>query len=203
MSDVNSNNQKARRNRTALLVVLVLFFGGMLTAGALRFAGWRPHGMKNKGEMLQPYVDLRSYSPTLADGHRYQWQDSPRTWRIVAMPRDCDGARRSQCTHLLENLDKVWRLMGREADRVQVLWAGAAPVPLDGLREVYLVRVDTGLRAGLPLGKESASVGTQAAAAADDAVWLIDPNGFVVLRYAAGFDPGDVRTDLSRLLKIN
>jgi hypothetical protein len=93
--------------------------------------------------------------------------------------------------------------MGREADRVQVLWAGAAPVPLDGLREVYLVRVDTGLRAGLPLGKESASVGTQAAAAADDAVWLIDPNGFVVLRYAAGFDPGDVRTDLSRLLKIN
>ena len=71
--------------------------------------------------------------------------------------------------------------------------AGAAPVPLDGLREVYLLRADAGLRAGL----------TGADAATDDTVWLVDPNGFVVLRYAPGFDPGDLRTDLARLLKIN
>ena len=114
---------------------------------------------------------------------------------MVTMPRDCEGARRAACQHLLENLDKVWRLMGREADRVHVLWAGAAPVPLDGLREVYLLRADAGLRAGL----------TQADVATGDSdpVWLVDPNGFVVLRYAPGFDPGDLRTDLARLLKIN
>src|SRR5690606_18391091 len=88
----------ARRNRSALLIVLVLFFGGMLAAGALRFSGWRPHGMKNKGELLQPYGDLRAYAPTLADGRPYAWKDSPRTWRIAAMPRDCDGARRDACT---------------------------------------------------------------------------------------------------------
>ena len=34
-------------------------------------------------------------------------------------------------------------------------------------------------------------------------VYVLDPNGFVVLRYAPGSDPGDVRTDLSRLLKVN
>ena len=33
-------------------------------------------------------------------------------------------------------------------------------------------------------------------------VYVIDPNGFVVLRYAPGFDPGGLRTDLSRLLKL-
>ncbi|HOC11247.1 hypothetical protein [Thermomonas sp.] len=195
MSDATPATSALRHNRKTLLIVLLLFFGVMLTAGALRFAGWRPHGMKNKGEMLQPYGDLRSYSPTLADGKSYRWQDSPRTWRMVTMPRDCEGARRAACQHLLENLDKVWRLMGREADRVHVLWAGAAPVPLDGLREVYLLRADAGLRAGL----------TQADVATGDSdpVWLVDPNGFVVLRYAPGFDPGDLRTDLARLLKIN
>jgi hypothetical protein len=31
---------------------------------------------------------------------------------------------------------------------------------------------------------------------------VVDPNGFVVLRYAPGFDLGDLRTDLSRLLKL-
>lgn len=184
-----------RRNRAALLVVLVMFFGGMLVAGALRFSGWRPDGMKNKGEMLQPYVDLRGYSPTLADGRPYAWHDDPRTWRIVAMPRDCDDARREACTRLLGDLDKVWRLMGRNADRVHVLWAGAPPVDVGTLREVHLVRADDRLRATLVRNGKDAPGG--------DPVWLVDPNGFVVLRYAAGSDPGDLRSDLARLLRIN
>lgn len=195
MSDTNASPTVVRRNRNILLIVLLLFFGGMVVAGVLRFSGWRPHGMKNKGELLQPYGDLRGYSPTLRDGRPYRWQDSPRTWRIVTLPQECDGARQQACQQLLENLDKVWRLTGREADRVHVLWGGAAPVPLKGLREVHLLRVDARLRGALP---------TQSAAPTNgDWVWLLDPNGFVVLRYAPGFDPGDLRTDLSRLLKIN
>lgn len=195
MTELNPARAVQRRNRAALLVVLVMFFGGMLVAGALRFSGWRPDGMKNKGEMLQPYVDLRGYSPTLADGRPYAWHDDPRTWRIVAMPRDCDGARREACTRLLGDLDKVWRLMGRNADRVHVLWAGAPPVDVATLREVHLVRADDRLRATLVRNGKDAAGG--------DPVWLVDPNGFVVLRYAAGSDPGDLRGDLARLLRIN
>lgn len=196
MTDSIPTQAGARRSRNVLLIVLALFFGGMLAAGALRFSGWRPHGMKNMGEMLQPYGDLRGYTPTLADGSPYRWKDSPRTWRIVTLPRDCDGARRSQCVQLLQNLDKVWRLMGREADRVHVLWGGAAPAGVGPLREVRLLRVvDDGLRAGLPRWNDGTDRG--------DPVWLVDPNGFAVLRYAPGFDPGDLRSDLSRLLKIN
>ncbi len=195
MTESNPARTVQRRNRVALLVVLGMFFGGMLVAGALRFSGWRPDGMKNKGEMLQPYVDLREYAPTLADGRAYAWHDSPRTWRIVAMPRDCDGARREACTRLLGNLDKVWRLMGRNADRVHVLWAGAPPVEVATLREVHLIRVDKRLRAALVRNDKDVAEG--------DPVWLVDPNGFVVLRYAGGSDPGDLRSDLARLLRIN
>lgn len=195
MTESNPARTAQRRNRVALLVVLGMFFGGMLVAGALRFSGWRPDGMKNKGEMLQPYVDLREYAPTLADGRAYAWHDSPRTWRIVAMPRDCDGARREACMRLLGDLDKVWRLMGRNADRVHVLWAGAPPVEVGTLREVHLVRVDERLRAALVRNGKDAAEG--------DPVWLVDPNGFVVLRYAGGSDPGDLRSDLARLLRIN
>ena len=195
MTESNPARTAQRRNRVALLVVLGMFFGGMLVAGALRFSGWRPDGMKNQGEMLQPYVDLREYAPTLADGRAYAWHDSPRTWRIVAMPRDCDGARREACTHLLGDLVTVWRLMGRNADRVHVLWAGAPPVEVGTLREVHLVRVDERLRAALARSDKDA--------AGTDPVWLVDPNGFVVLRYAGGSDPGDLRSDLARLLRIN
>jgi hypothetical protein len=165
----------------------------MLVAGLLRFSGWRPQGVKNKGEMLQPYGDLRAYAPALADGGAYRWKDDARTWRIVVMPRDCAGARASECARLLADLDKVWRLMTKDADRVHVLWAAALPPGVAVPEEVRVVRADDALRAGLPRWND----------AAGDAAWLVDPNGFVVLRYAPGFDPGDLRTDLARLLKIN
>ena len=185
--------QARRRNRAMLVALSVMFFGGMLVAGLLRFSGWRPEGAKNKGEMLQPYGDLRDHAPALAAGGAYRWKDEPRIWRIVAMPRDCDGARAADCARLLQDLDKVWRLMGKDADRVHLLWVGAAPTGAALPRELRLLRADDRLRAGLARWDE----------AGGDPAWLVDPNGFVVLRYAPGFDPGDLRADLARLLKIN
>ena len=187
--------QLARKNRRMLLGLLLLFFGGMLVAGLLRFSGWRPDGMKNRGELLEPYGDLRAYTPTLANGRPYRWQDQPRTWRMVAMPRECDGARAAACRALLDDLDKVWRLMGRHADRVHLLWAGEVPAGVSLPREVHVVRDEAALRAGLPRWDVDPALG--------EPLWLIDPNGFVFMRYAPGFDPGDVRTDLARMLKIN
>jgi len=182
-----------RRNRNMLVGLFVLFFGGVLVAGLLRFSGWRPEGSKNKGELLQPYGDLRAYTPTLANGGAYGWKDEPRIWRIVAMPRDCATSRAAECKRLLADFDKVWRLMSKDADRVHVLWAGDLPPGVAVPREVRQLRADDGLRAGLARWDD----------ASGDAAWLVDPNGFVVLRYAPGFDPGDLRSDLARLLKIN
>ena len=187
-----------RRNRNMLVALFVLFFGGMLIAGLLRFSGWRPEGSKNKGEMLEPYGDLREYTPTLANGATYGWKDEPRIWRVVAMPRDCDTTRVLECTRLLADFDKVWRLMTKDADRVHVLWAGAVPPGAKVPDEVRLVRADDGLRAGLARWDITPDESRRG-----DAAWLVDPNGFVVLRYAPGFDPGDLRSDLARLLKIN
>lgn len=186
-------NPALRRNRGMLIALFVLFFGGMLVAGLLRFSGWRPEGSKNKGEMLQPYGDLRNHAPALAVGGKYRWNDSPRTWRIVTAPDGCATTRAAACTQLLQGLDTVWQLMGKEADRVHVLWVADLPPSASVPLQVQQLRMDDRLQAALvrPQGPPG------------DAAWLVDPNGFVVLRYAPGFDPGDVRTDLARLLKIN
>ena len=195
---MSQDSGKARsRNRGMLIAIFALFFGGMLVAGLLRFSGWRPEGTKNKGEMLQPYGDLRGYAPTLSGGGAYRWSDSPRTWRIVVAPRECDGARSGECRELLRQVDTVWQLMGKDADRVHVLWVGVPPTGLTMPDEVHVLRADAVLPAQLLRSDE------QTTHQAGDAAWLLDPNGFVVLRYAPGFDPGDLRTDLARLLKVN
>ena len=197
MSGGQQTGKAHRHNRGMLLALIVLFFGGMLIAGLLRFSGWRPEGTKNKGEMLEPYADLRAYTPALAAGGAYRWDDEPRIWRIVVAPDACDGSRRVECTELLREIDTVWRLMGKDADRVHVLWVATPPPGIVLPREVRVLRADAVLPATLPAGKRAAGPD------GGDAAWLVDPNGFVVLRYAPGFDPGDLRTDLSRLLKVN
>lgn len=182
-------------NRKTLIVILAIFFSVMLVAGALRFSGWRPDGMKNKGELLQPYGDLRSYTPVLKDGSPYAWNAEPRLWRMVVLPENCEGAGQARCAQLIQNLDKVWRLLGKESERVHILWGGASITQLQGLPEVREIVVDEKLRSGLAQWDVERTKG--------EPVWLIDPHGFVVLRYAPGFDPADVRTDLARLLRVN
>ena len=178
-----------RRNRILLAAIAVLFLGSFVVAGLLRFSGWRPAQLKNRGELLQPYGDLRTVHPVLADGGRYDWTPQARLWRIaVAPPADCAAP----CVALAAQLDTVWQLFGHDADHVHLLWIGAPPPQARRNAATRVLRADPALRAGLPRVDDPAGV----------PVYVIDPNGFVVLRYAPGFDPVDLRTDVARLLKL-
>ena len=80
------DDRTRRRNRIMLLAIFAVFFGSLVVAGALRFSGWRPAGMKNRGELLQPPADLRALTPRLANGGDYRWNPAARTWRILLAP---------------------------------------------------------------------------------------------------------------------
>lgn len=177
------------RNRLGLIAIFMIFFGAFAIAGILRFSGWRPAGMKNHGELLQPPGDLRALPPTLADGSDYAWDPARRMWRIaIAPPAGCAEA----CVTLSQQIDTVWRLFGRNSDHIEVLWLGEPPTGATRGYELRVVKDDPALRAALPRSNDPAGV----------PVYVIDPNGFVVLRYAPGFDPSHLRQDMSRLLKL-
>lgn len=181
------------RNRRMLVAIFVLFFGSMALAGLLRFSGWQPEGRKNHGELLQPPTDLRELAPVLADGTAYEWNPGERTWRIaLAPPADCGD----ECARLARDVDVVWQLFGKDADRVHVLWICGQPgcMPPAGVAVPRTLRhvADPALRAALPGVDDPAGV----------PVYVIDPNGFVVLRYAPGADAGGLRADLAKLLKL-
>jgi hypothetical protein len=60
-----------------------------------------------------------------------------------------------------------------------------------------IVRSDAALREHLP------RLHPATGEAADGVpVYVIDPNGFVILRYAPGFDPAGLRADLAKLVKL-
>jgi len=177
------------RNRRMLVVIAIAFLGTFFAAGVLRFSGWRPAGLKSKGELLQPAADLHARGLVLADGQPYPWEPIARKWRIVVVPpAQCAQA----CDTLARQLDTVWQIQGKDASRVDVLWLGAVPAAAPATSHQRALRNDEGVHAALPRS------GTEAG----PVTYVMDPNGFAVLRYAPGFDPGDLRTDLSRLLKL-
>ena len=185
-----SNEQpRGNRNRLTFLVIVGIFLGGMLVAGTLRFSGWRPSGMKNNGELLEQPADLRGSTPVLAGGGEYAWNPAERRWRIlVAPPAGCGDP----CRELARELDLVWRLFGTKADEVDILWLGAPPQGAVGNAATRVLKRDPALRARLPRVDDPAGV----------PVYVIDPNGFVILRYAPGFDPGGLRADVAKLLRL-
>lgn len=172
-----------------LVALFALFFGTVFGAGILRFSGWQPAAHKNHGLMLQPPADARGIVPMLADGSAYDWRPGERRWRIVAAPAPgCAEV----CLKLAQDLDKVWQLFGHNADEVDILWIGDYPDGAPRHGALRLVRADGPLRGLLPQVDDPA--GTP--------VYVIDPHGFVILRYAPGFDPAGLRTDVSKLIKL-
>lgn len=188
MNNDTASRQRGR-NRLVLIAIFAIFFGAFALAGVLRFSGWRPAGMKNHGELLQPPGDLRTLNPVLLTGGDYRWNPAERVWRIVvAPPADCG----QPCVALSAELDLVTQLFGRDADRVHVLWVGNTPEAALKMRETRGLRDDPALRSALPRVDDPAGI----------PVYVVDPNGFVILRYAPGFDPSHLRQDVSRLLKL-
>ena len=172
-----------RRNRMMLLAIFAIFFGSLLLAGVLRFSGWRPAGTKAHGETAaaagRPARAWCRSSPTAATiaGIRAR-----ALWRIaLAPPADCIEA----CVKLAHDLDTVWQLTGKDADRVHVLWIGAPPPAMPRDAALRVLQSSAALRAGLP---RVARARVQRPHGVP--VYVIDPNGFVILRYAPGFDPG-------------
>lgn len=180
-----------RRGRWQLLLLVSVFVVPILAALVINAAGWVPAPARQHGELLQPPLDLRGESLALADGGRYAWNPEARLWRLVALPpADCDAA----CRQVAADIDKVWRLLGHDADRLDVLWAGAWPADVPTPATLHELAPDAALRARfVPAG---------AAWADGTTVHVVDPNGFVVLRYPAGFDAAGLHADVKRLVKL-
>lgn len=89
----------------------------------------------------------------------------------------------SSCDALADQWWRLHRALGREAPRVTRLRIGNAEAPLPG--EI--------------LGQWQEAPDWQR----DGQLWLLDPEGEVVLSYSVGAEPDDVLDDLSRLLRMN
>ena len=177
------------RNTVALVLILVLFAAPLVAALVLHAVGWEPPPSKNSGTLVEPPEDLTHARFVLANGTPLAWKDAQWSWTLFAVPGpDC-------AQHCLDRLDELRRArltLNRNAYRLRVVVLDAA-LPADALARLA------------PLERGTDPDGVFAAlrpAARDDvAAAVVDPHGFLVLRYPAGYDGRGISKDLQRLMK--
>lgn len=187
-----------RRARRLLLIITACFALPLMVAVVL-VQIWRPSGGGAHGELLHPARPLPALVlqqagesitvETLIDHH----------WTLLYwLSNDCN----SLCERSLYHMRQVRLALGKDANRVQTVLALDSPPP-QGLSDWL-----AGEHAAMARIQADGALPTFLAdvfAAGDPEGWiyLVDPLGNLLMRYAGDGDPSGMLDDLKRLLKLS
>jgi hypothetical protein len=177
------------RKRLGLVLIVLLFAAPIATAYVLNALGWRPSGMRNYGTLIEPPQNLTEARFALDDGKPLAWEDGDWSWTLIALPGPQCAAK---CLARIDELRRARLTLNQNAHRVRVVVLDATlpESALAPLKPVARVRdADEKLASYRPAKND------------DVAAVLIDPHGFLILSYPAGYDGNLLRKDLARLIK--
>lgn len=193
MSDRIDNESALRsarnRNRWMFVAVVAVFVVPMLIAFALTLAGWEPKGTKAYGTLVDPPRQVDSVPVTLAAGDKLVWRNPQWQWTLLALP----GANCARhCQTALADLVRMRATLGRNAGRLRLVYLGPA-LPAEAAAAL----------APLQAGTDDSNAFADLRAKGDDALALalVDPGGYLMMRYAEGYDLAGVRRDLPKVVK--
>lgn len=178
---------KIRRGRLSFLAIVLVFAAPIVAALVLNLSGWRPEKTRNYGALVQPPADVTALPVTLAGGARLDWRDPQWHWTLLALG---NGACADACRTRLAELVRLRITLGRNAERLRIVYLGPALPPADA---AALAPLQVGDDAGGLAAYHPAEAGTLALA-------LVDPNGLLMLRYGAGYDAGRLRGDIVKVV---
>ena len=177
------------RKRIGLVLIVLLFAAPIVTAYVLNAVGWRPSGMRNYGTLIEPPEDLTAARFTLDDGKQLAWKDEDWSWTLIALPGpDCAA----KCLARIDELRRARLTLNQNAYRVRVvvLDANVPTSAIEAMKPLERARdADEKLAKYRPATRD------------DVAAVLVDPHGFLILSYPAGYDGNLLKKDLARLIK--
>lgn len=174
-----------------LLLILSLFLLPVAIGGGLFAYGWRPAAPAAHGELLTPARPL----PDLltADGQSLAPTSFADHWTlVVASAGPCDDA----CRQWIVATRQVHVALYKQMNRVQRIWLTDQPhpdaAPLIALQPDLHTAITASEAARQQFDLDRAS----------PQIYVIDPQGRLILRYAADADPRGLLKDLERLLRF-
>jgi len=183
---------KTRRGRVQLILVMLVFVGPLLLASWMYFGqNWQPAGRTNHGLLLDPIISLWDELPSSPLA-----VDSADHWLMVyANAAPCDD----ECRESLHLLRQSRLVLGNEMTRVlRVFLHGDSPPD-----KVFLEKQHRGLITIRDDGLFRLLTESSLGALKPGGIYLVDPLGNLVMYFSPDLDPGDMVDDIKRLLKFS
>ncbi len=188
------------RGRWVLLVVALVAVLPFAVAVYFVVTDWRPAGRSvNFGELIEPAQPLPAVTLRGLDGKPVSIESLRGRWVLATVAQTgCTAG----CRNNLWKMQQVRLAQGKHMQRVErvLLVDDRARLTATALARDYpgtqILRGDQATLA--PLLRVLAG-----SEAADGRVFLVDPNGNLVLRYGVNADPIGLRKDLARLLRLS
>ena len=202
---MNETNRLPTRRRSMLpLWILVLMFALPGTAAWFFFLNPEllPEGRTNRGQLIEPprpVADLQLEAP---DSAMLQLRSLQPNWALLTLARSpCDD----QCRQTLTDFRQIKKALAENAKRLErlliLLPAAAGPSTTPASMQAG----HAGTRVAFASPKLLAALSGSAETADNpvNGVFIIDPRGSLMMRYAAGTPAKDILEDLEILMKAS
>ncbi len=196
MSSIASDFSPNRPARRTLLALVAVFFLPFIVGSGLFWSGWRPERFGNHGELLQTPRVLPESGLRHADGRPLPTSELRGKW-LLALP--VNAACATACQQQLQQMQQVHIALNKEQTRLRrVLISSVAEPAAADLQGRF-----PDLVMALAPAAQGGEAWHEVLDGSGQAVYIVDPLGNVMMRYA---DPGNMRgvlKDLERLLKYS
>ncbi|VAW77292.1 hypothetical protein MNBD_GAMMA15-260 [hydrothermal vent metagenome] len=206
-SDNNTAVQKGkgqRRARISMLLVLGLFALPMTLAVLVitLFPDWKPDTTTNNGDLVQPVRKLPAFQLQPLKGEPIDETFLRGKWTILYLAKgECDRA----CVEQLYNIRQIRLTQGKNIDRLRrlMLWSD------EGVSDAKRQELQTHFPGQViaPAGDKAALLQAFSLDEQDpltaNRIYLVDPLGFLMMKYDPGEKPQGMIKDLEKLLKYS
>ena len=185
------------RGRLTLVALFAIFFLPILLAWVLniRLPGWLPSGQSNHGNLIEPAMRFETSQLIGADGRSLGEDALNGKWTLLYIePTECLDA----CQRAVYRMRQSRYAMGKDMERVQRLVVSPLSRVDDTEKKLRGDDPSLAVAAAAQQWIDRPWPGGNAAE-----IYLVDPQGYLVLWYRPDADPGGLIKDLKRLLKIS
>ena len=177
--------------KPAIILLVVIFVGPIVLSWWFVNSDidWSARGLSNHGELVQPPIDL---SQQQAAASMFEFAAlAPSHWAIISLE---NGPCESACQERIDKLALIHSVMGSSQDRLRVL----ALAPAGHAKDEKTLLVD-------PKASSVLVDLVQAAIEGDKTPQyvVVDWRKQLMLRFPADAPPGDIKKDLSKLLRAS
>lgn len=188
------SNEKTRRGRLQLILLMLLVLSPVIASYIFHTYGLRPEGTVNYGELLEP-KHVKGDATNLGNNTIFRIKQLKGMWTLLMID---SGNCHQLCREKLYLMRQIRLATHVDKDRVARVWLINDDITPDPIVVEQYEGTQLVLAKQRDLLSEFPYIENQ-----QDHIYLIDPMGYLMMRYPKNPDPKKMLDDLKRLLKLS